>query len=130
MNAYATVVVVCVVLVLALIFLLRTHRIREKYAAIWILLTIAVLLIGVFPQLAYWLSSLAGVRTPSNLVFALAILVLLAVAIQLSVEVSNLEEETRTLAEEIALLRLDVYDAAHLGSAERTPHPPTTDDDA
>jgi len=108
MSAYATAIVVCALLALALLYLLRTRRIREKYAAIWIVLTVAVVVIGAFPQLAFWLSDLVGVRTPVNLVFALAIVVLLAVCIQLSAEVSNLEEETRTLAEEIALLRLDV----------------------
>ena len=129
MSAYATVVIICVLLVAAMIFLLRTHRIREKYAAIWILLTIAVILIGAFPQVAFWLSNLVGVRTPTNLLFALAIVVLLAVCIQLSTEVSSLEEETRSLAEEIALLRLDVYLAAQSAAESRT-HLPTKDENA
>ncbi len=101
-------IVVCVGLAAALVQLLRTRRIREKYAAIWIVLTLAVVVIGVFPGLAFWLSDLVGVQTPANLLFALASLVLLGVCIQLSTEVSALEEETRTLAEEIALLRLEV----------------------
>lgn len=101
-------IVVCLALVLSLLQLLRTRRIREKYAAVWIVLTLAVVVIGVFPGLAFWLSDLVGVQTPANLLFALASLVLLAVCIQLSTEVSALEEETRTLAEEIALLRLEV----------------------
>ncbi|GIG36085.1 DUF2304 domain-containing protein [Cellulomonas pakistanensis] len=101
-------IVVCLALVVALLHLLRTRRIREKYAAVWILLTLAVVAIGVFPGLAFWLSDLVGVQTPANLLFAMACLVLLAVCIQLSTEVSSLEEETRTLAEEVALLRLDV----------------------
>jgi hypothetical protein len=111
-SVYVTAVAVCVLLALALLFLLRTRRIREKYAAIWILLTVSVIVLAVFPQLAFWVSDLVGVQTPVNLVFALAIVVLLAVCIQLSTEVSNLEEETRTLAEEIALLRLDVRELA------------------
>lgn len=108
MNLYLTTVVVCVLVVVALLYLLRTRRIREKYAGVWILLTLAVVVVGAFPQLAFWLSGLVGVQTPVNLVFSLAILVLLGVCIQLSTEVSHLEEETRTLAEEIALLRLEV----------------------
>lgn len=101
-------IVLCLGLVVSLLHLLRTRRIREKYAAVWIVLTLAVVVIGVFPGLAFWLSDLVGVQSPANLVFALASLVLLAVCIQLSTEVSALEEETRTLAEEIALLRLEV----------------------
>jgi hypothetical protein len=43
-----------------------------------------------------------------NLVFACAFVVILAVVIHLSSEISSLEDETRTLTEEIALLRLEV----------------------
>jgi len=112
MNLYLSVVVVCVVVVVAMVYLLRTRRIREKYAAIWLLLTLAVVVLGVFPQLAFWLSRIVGVQTPVNLVFSVGLIVLAAVCLQLSTEVSNLEEETRTLAEEIALLRADVERAA------------------
>jgi hypothetical protein len=119
-------IVVCLALVLSLLQLLRTRRIREKYAAVWILLTLAVVVIGVFPGLAFWLSDLVGVQTPANLLFALASLVLLAVCIQLSTEVSSLEEETRTLAEEVALLRLEVRQ--HV--AHRPVRPAAPDDDA
>lgn len=112
MNLYASVVVVVVVVVVALIYLLRTRRIREKYAAIWLLLTLAVVILGVFPQLAYWLSALLGVQTPSNLVFSIALLVLVAICVQLSTEVSRLEETTRTLAEEIGLIRSDIEQQA------------------
>lgn len=108
MTVYLAAAIVCVALVVALVWLLRTRRVREKYAAIWILLTVAVVVLGAFPRLAFWLSHLVGVQTPANLVFAVAIVVLLAVAVQLSTEVSSLEDEVRTLAEEVALLRLDL----------------------
>lgn len=108
MNLYVSVAIVCVVVVAAMLWMLRTRRIREKYAAIWILLTLAVVVLGLFPELAFWLSDLLGVQTPVNLVFAVALVVLAAVCLQLSTEVSTLEEETRTLAEEFALLRADM----------------------
>ncbi len=123
MNVYLTAILVCVTLVVALVFLLRTRRIREKYAAIWILLSLAVVAIGVFPELAFWLASLVGVQTPVNLVFAMAIVVLLAVGIQLSTEVSELEEETRTLAEEVALLRLELHELGRRDTADDGPDP-------
>lgn len=108
MTGYGLAIGLCVVIVGLLFFLLRTRRIREKYAGIWVLLALAVLLLGAFPQVAFWLAEAVGVEAPVNLLFATAFVVLLAVCIQLSSEVSNLEEETRTLAEEIALLRLEV----------------------
>ncbi len=108
MSGYLFAVALTVVVLVMLFLLMRRRRIREKYAAVWIALALAVVVLGAFPRLAVWLASLVGVETPANLVFALAFVVLLLVCIQLSVEVSNLEEETRTLAEEIALLRFDV----------------------
>lgn len=107
MSGYAFAVALTVVLVVMLFLLMRHRRIREKYAAVWIGLALAVVVLGVFPNLAVRLAALVGVQTPVNLVFALAFAVLLLVCIQLSVEVSNLEEETRTLAEAHALLQLD-----------------------
>lgn len=108
MSGYTFAVALCGIVVLLLFLLLRTRRIREKYAALWIALSLAVVVVAVFPRLAFWLADLVGVETPVNLLFAASFVVLLAVCIQLSAEVSNLEEETRTLAEEIALLRLEV----------------------
>ena len=129
MNVYITAILVCVVLALALVQLLRTRRIREKYAAVWILLTGGVLILAAFPQVAFWLSRLVGVQTPVNLVFALAIVVLLAVCVQLSAEVSGLEEETRTLAEEIALLRLEVRSLAGPPQESGVPDRPAAEAD-
>ncbi len=108
MTGYAF-AIACSVLVLGLLyFLLRTRRIREKYAGIWILLAIAVVILGAFPTLIVRLAALVGVGLPVNLLFALAFVTLLTVCIQLSSELSSLEEESRTLAEEIALLRLEM----------------------
>jgi hypothetical protein len=111
-SGYLFALALCIFVVGLLFYLLRTRRIREKYAGIWIAMASAVVVLGLFPQVAFWLSDLVGVETPVNLVFAVAFVVLLLVCIQLSTEVSNLEEETRTLAEEIALLRLDVSELA------------------
>ena len=111
--------------VVVVLQLLRTQRIREKYAAIWIGLALVVTLVGVFPQLAELMASAVGVQTPINLVFALAALVLFVVLVQLSAEVSRAEETTRALAERIALLRLELDELA-----ARTEPPSSAEHDA
>lgn len=72
---------------------------------LWISVAVVVIFAGAFPRLLYWLANLVGIATPLNLVFFLAMLVLLVVSVQLSAEVSSLEREAQTLAEECALLR-------------------------
>ncbi|TFH74156.1 DUF2304 domain-containing protein [Cellulomonas sp. HD19AZ1] len=110
MRGYLTALVVCALTVGTIGYLLRSRRIREKYAASWIALAVAVVTVGAVPSVLTWLATLLGVQTPVNLLFLVSGVVLLIVCVQFSVEISQLEEETRTLAEEIALLRLDVED--------------------
>ena len=108
MSAYSTALVISILTVGAIVFLMRSRRIREKYAAAWITLAVLVIVIGVFPDLLEYLARFLGVQTPINLLFLASVVLLLIVSVQFSVEISQLEEETRTLAEEIALLRRDV----------------------
>ena len=85
--------------------LLRRRTLREKYAALWIFVAFFVIIAGAFPHLLYVFAALVGITTPINLVFFSALLILLVVCVQLSAEISLLEHEAQTLAEESALLR-------------------------
>lgn len=108
MKLYFLALATCVVVAVVLLMLMRTRRIKEKYAAVWLVLAVAVCVIGLFPETVSSIASLVGVATASNLLFASALAVLFGVCIQLSVELSSTEEKARTLTEEIALLRLDL----------------------
>jgi len=108
MSGYFFAVAACLALVALLLVLLRTRRLREKYAAIWLLVALGVCIFGAFPGAVAAVAGAVGVETPSNLLFALALVVLLLVCVQVSVEITSLEEETRTLVEEVALLRFDI----------------------
>lgn len=92
----------------ALFELLRRRRLREKYAVLWAFVALMTLVVAIFPGLLTWASELLGVEVPTNLLFFLASLLLLVVSIQHSYELGRLEERSRTLAEEVALLRLDL----------------------
>jgi hypothetical protein len=94
-------------LTLVVIFeMLRRQRLREKYAVIWVVVVCATLTLAIFPGLLSWAADLLGVQVPANLLFFGAIMLLLIISVQLSYEIGRLEERTRTLAEEVALLRL------------------------
>ncbi|MBO3086711.1 DUF2304 domain-containing protein [Cellulomonas dongxiuzhuiae] len=104
MSGYLFAVALSVVVLLFIVQLLRRRRLREKYAGIWLVVSLAIIVLALFPGLAVALARVVGVETPSNLLFATSLGVLLLVTVQLSTEVSGLEEETRTLAEASALL--------------------------
>lgn len=91
--------------------LLRRRRLREKYAVFWAMVAVFTLVIAAFPPVLFWLADLVGVAVPANLLFFLASMVLLVVSIQHSHELGRMEDRTRILAEEVALLRLSLDEA-------------------
>ncbi|WP_347978459.1 DUF2304 domain-containing protein [Microbacterium sp. ProA8] len=95
--------------VLGVIFwLLLTRRLREKYAVLWFIIGLAILVLTVFPGLLDGLATLVGVELPANLLFILALALLIGVTLHQSWELSTAEDEIRRVAEEVAILRAEV----------------------
>lgn len=97
--------ILALVVVGAVVWLLRQRKLREKYAVLWILVGAVTLALAGFPQLLNWAAVVTGFALPSNLLFMLAIFLLMGVCLHLSLEISVVEDETRALAEESAILR-------------------------
>ena len=74
----------------------------------WLVIGIGSMLIGVFPGLLGEATRAVGLVLPINLVFFVGLLVLLGVTSQLSYELGLAEDRTRALAEEVALIRLEI----------------------
>jgi hypothetical protein len=108
-------------LLLVVLTLLLRRQLSEKYAALWLIVTVLVLVLGLFPGLLDWLTAALGVQVPANLLFSLAIVLLLGVGLHLSWEISRAEDELRRVAEESALNRAEIARlAARLNRLERT----------
>ncbi|MFI5915303.1 DUF2304 domain-containing protein [Dactylosporangium sp. NPDC051541] len=88
--------------------LLRRRQLQEKYAILWLLVSIVMLPLAFFPFITDKTARLLGIASGVSLVLFLGIVFLLLVTVHLSWEVSRLEEETRTLAEDLALLRSEL----------------------
>jgi hypothetical protein len=112
---------------LTLLFeLMRRRRLREKYAVFWVVVALVTLVIAVFPATLTTAADLVGVKVPANLLFFGASMLLLGVSIHQSYELGRLEERTRTLAEEVGLLRLEV-ESHH--ATDRRAHPAAVSDE-
>jgi hypothetical protein len=101
-------VFILVLTLVALTFVLRLVRrrqMRSKYAVLWLFVAAILLILGVFPLLLDRISEAVGIAYPPALLFLAALILLFMVVIQFSWEISRLEDRTRTLAEEVALLR-------------------------
>lgn len=101
--------------------LLRRHQLKEKYAALWLAVGSAVVPLGLFPWMLDSVAGSVGIKSGVSLVLFAGIVLLLLVCLHLSWESSRLEERTRTLAEEIALLRTELDAPRRAPSAASSP---------
>ena len=103
-SAVATLVVI--------IELSRRRQLHPKYAVLWLSVGVVLAVFAVSPGLFNRMAHALGVISPPALLTVLAALFLLMVCVYLSWEVGRLEDKTRLLAEELALLRKDVADGS------------------
>jgi len=96
-------IVTSLVTLIFIIDLLRRGVLKEKYAALWLLVAGTAFFLSVFPGLLRAITDLLGVEIPANLLFFVTIVVLVLVSVQLSYELSRHEAQIRRLAEEVAL---------------------------
>ncbi|MBS3940227.1 MAG: DUF2304 domain-containing protein [Actinobacteria bacterium] len=95
--------------------LVRRHSLNVRYAMLWIALSVSMLVVIAFPGLLDRAATLLSIVEPADALFFLGFLVLFAIVLQLSFAISKLEMHTRTLAEEVALLRLEVETVDRVG---------------
>ena len=112
-----------IIILLALFEMMRRHRLREKYALIWALVALGIITVAAFPSLLVNASRALGLEVPTNLLFFVASMVIMILTLQHSSELGRLEERTRTLAEEIALLRLEIDQHRRLPDGVRPAEP-------
>jgi hypothetical protein len=84
--------------------LVRKGYLKERFAAIWLLIGVGMILLALFRPLLDSLSEALGIQSGTTTLFMIAILVILGVLLQLSIAMSRAEDKIRDLAEEIALL--------------------------
>ena len=92
----------------AVIELLRRRHIREKYAVVWMAVSLPMIVFAISPNLFNRLAHSVGVVNPPDLLTVLACLFLLVVCVYMSWELGRMDDRTRRLAEEVALLRSEI----------------------
>lgn len=84
--------------------LLRRGILREKFAVLWLVVAFAALVLAVYPPLLVSVASALGFTVPANLLFLVTLVLLLAVSVQLSFEVSKQDRNLARLTEDHVLL--------------------------
>jgi hypothetical protein len=97
-----------------LLELVRRRRLLERYALLWLLSAIVLLGLSVWGGLLEQLADLIGVAYPPNALFLVAFGFVMILLLHFSLAVSRLTDQTKVLAQRLALLeeRLGRQEAA------------------
>lgn len=85
--------------------LVRRRQLRGKYALLWLAVGAVLVVLALVPNLLASLADLLDVFDPNALFLFVAVAFLFMVVVHFSWELSRLEDRSRILAEEVALLR-------------------------
>lgn len=100
--------VVCALLVLFFIARkLRKSQIQVMDSIFWLLFSLSLVILAVFPEIAFALSKTLGFEAPVNFVIVYVVAVLVMRDFTSTVEISQLKAKIATLTQEMALRELD-----------------------
>ena len=86
-------------------WLIVKGKLREEYAIVWIISTAILILFSFWRKGIDIVSKILGIIDPPNMVFTGAIFIVLIYLLHLSVTVSKLQQQNKTLAQDIAMLK-------------------------
>ena len=85
--------------------LIRSRRLRERYALLWLLTGVVLLALSLWRGGLNTIASWVGVETyPPAVLFAVGVVFILAVLLHYSTVISRLSDQNTILAQRIALL--------------------------
>jgi hypothetical protein len=106
------------ILLLVIFELIRSRRLQERYALLWLLTGIVIFVFAVWRGLLAKLSDLVGIAYPPSALFVLAAFFVLLVLLHYSTVISKLSDQNRILAQRLGLLERRLEEAAGEDSAD------------
>jgi hypothetical protein len=120
-------VIVLAVVVCGLIFeLVRRKHLMERYALLWLLAGLTILVLAVWQGLLTKFSHAVGIYYAPSALFAVAFVFVLAMLVHFSTTISRLSDQNKILAQRLALLEHD----QHAAPAHDGPEPDDADQPA
>ena len=93
-----------IVLLLAVLELVRRRRLREKYALLWIVTAVVLLVLSVWRGAVTTIAQALGVSYGPAVIFAVGAVFVLVVLLHYSTVISALTDRTVVLAQRVAIL--------------------------
>lgn len=114
---------IAAVIMLGVVFeLIRQKRLHERYALIWILTGIVLLVLALWRRGLNTLAGWVGIKTyPPSVLIAAILLFVLALLLQFSIVLSRLTDQNTMLAQKLALLETEMLEHEQREAADGEP---------
>jgi hypothetical protein len=96
--------VAAVILLLVILELIRSRRLQERYALLWLLTGLVIFVLAIWRGLLSRLADFVGIAYPPSALFVLAAFFVLVVLLHYSTVISKLSDQNRILAQRLASL--------------------------
>ena len=87
-----------------IIYLVKNSNLKEEYSFLWIAVSIVMITVSIFPQILNFFRKFLGFSFIENILYFFSLFFLLVLSLQMTVQVSKLSNQTKTLAQKLALL--------------------------
>lgn len=97
-------IIASAVLLVFVLELVRRRRLQERYALLWLVSTVFLLILASWRNALTKVADVVGIAYPPNALFFLAFAAILIVLLHFSVVISRLSDQTKILAQRLAML--------------------------
>ncbi|WP_042240071.1 DUF2304 domain-containing protein [Paenibacillus sp. FSL R5-0912] len=111
-------IVISVLFLLLLFNMIKKYELQLKYALLWIMVVSIMIIISVFPKIAFYFTFFLGFQEPSNFIFLIGIIFSLMIIFSLSVSISNQSYKMRQISQEMGLLKKRLKELENSSSCE------------
>lgn len=97
-----------ILLLLLILGLIRSKRIKEEYSLLWLFFGTVFLLVSIFRDALEVISRWTGIAYAPAALFLLLLMAIFFILIQFSVIISKLTEQNKKLNQEIGMMQLEI----------------------
>jgi hypothetical protein len=108
-------IIASALLLIGIVELVRRRRLQERYAIVWLFSAVVLLALAIWERLLARVAHVIGVYYAPSALFVIAFTFVLLLLLHFSVTVSRLAEQSKVLAQKLALLEQRVSRQAGAG---------------
>lgn len=105
---YTLAIVFAIIFVIAILLLVRNNKLQENYSILWIIFSIGIVVISIFPQIINSIAEFFGIIYQPSIIYLFCFIVLALYIIHLSIVLTKQNRMIIRLTQEIGILKLNM----------------------